>query len=348
MRICLCLAILALAVALSAGAVAADAPVESVRVFVIPVDGPIMRAPLLEALEKALVQAKEFKADIVVWRLNTPGGRVDLADKIIRMIEGIDWARTVAWVHGPDKQALSAGAYLCLATHAIYMTPGSTIGAATPFTKNSSGSAAVDEKFRSAFRARFRSLAESRGHPVAVADAMVDHTVSVVQVFLDGKPKLVTLEEAKRLEGEHKKDGTFKVGKIVSKPGKIVTLTSSEAEEFGVSEGQASTLEELVAALGYEKHTAKDAEWLTAWVEKESQESKDRFEKLRTAYNTLIQQAQMTPDPRKRRAVLQACAKALVEIEKLAQDPTNDVNVPREYLNNMKVRLQALYNASHR
>ncbi len=327
---------------------AASAPegLAPARLFVIPITGPIMHQPLVAGVEKALDQAREWKADVVVFRMNTPGGRVDLGDTLIRLIQNVDWAKTAAWVEGEDKQALSCGAYLCLATHAIYMVPGSTLGAATPFSKTSSGSAAVDEKFRSAFRARFRSLAQERGHPSAIADAMVDHTASAVQVFIGDEQHIVSIEEADRLKKEHPKD--FKMGKVISKPGKIVTLTSKEAVEFGVADAEVESLDAMAAAMGHPAHQARDAEWLPEWVDKEAKRIHDEFEKLRTSFNALIGQAQMTPDPRKRQVLLKGCAKTLLRIEKLAEDPTNDIRIPEEYLNNMKAQLQALYGASRR
>ena len=331
----------------TAGAEAEPADTATV-VFVLPIEGPIMTSALVEGIERGLSEAKSKGAAVVVFHMDTPGGRVDLGDKLIQMIGDVDWAKTVAWIEGGDKRALSCGAYVCLATHGIYMAPGTTIGAATPFRQNATtGSAQVDEKMTSAFRARFRSLAQERGHPSAIADAMVDDEVSVIQVFVDGQQQIVTEEVAKQLEQEHEKDGKFKRGKTISKEGKIVTLTSKEALEYGVCKAIAETEDDLMKALGLEDCAVTNLSWLSGWVEKKSQQAQERFEKLRTAYNTLIQQARMTPEAAKRRDLLKGCAKALVEIEKMANDPGNDVHIPQEYINNLKAQLQAFYGASH-
>jgi membrane-bound ClpP family serine protease len=139
---------------------ASAAKTGDVKVYLIPIYGPIEDYCIVEALEKALSEAKLKKPDVIVFHMNTPGGRVDLTDKMIKLIDSVDWATTAVWVDGPDKKALSAGAYLCLATSKIYMAPGTTIGAATPYSIGFFGAPEVNEKMVSAFRAKFRSLAQ--------------------------------------------------------------------------------------------------------------------------------------------------------------------------------------------
>ncbi|HUT57147.1 MAG TPA: hypothetical protein VNA25_04665 [Phycisphaerae bacterium] len=336
------------------------------RAYVIPISGPIMDNYLIDAIEKALKEAKVKKANLVIFRMNTPGGRVDLGDKIIQIIQGIDWATTVAWVQGDEKRSLSCGAFISLATHKIYMASGTIVGAATPF-RVMSGSAAVDEKMTSAFRARFRSLAQERGHPTAIADAMVDNSTSVVQVFLDGKQQLVTEEEAKQMEQEHKKEGTFKRGKTVSKPGKLVTLTSNEALEFGVVKGIADDEKALMQEMGFSQYTIDAADWLPDWVEKQSTAAKETIEKYRSAFNLHMDQA-IQNDPRHQSYTvkdlnrtfaddgkrwrhysdlclthLKQCATALTQLEKMSKDDHYQFAVPQEMINDMKTQMESHY-----
>ena len=196
------------------------------KVYILPVSGAIEHYAMVEALQKGAADAKKRGASVVIFRLNTPGGRIDLGEKIVDLVQQVDdWATTVAWVKGDENRALSCGAFIALATQKIFMAPGTTLGAATPFRTGLWG-AEIDEKLTSAFRARFRSLAQQRGHPVAIADAMVDNSVSVVQVFLDGKQVLVTSEEAAQMAKEYKDGDRFKRGKTVSERGKLITFTA--------------------------------------------------------------------------------------------------------------------------
>jgi hypothetical protein len=312
-------------------------------------------------VEKALKEAQDRRSEFVVLHIDTPGGRVDVTDRVIALLERANWTTVVAWVDGPEKRALSAGAYLCLTAHKIAMAPGATIGAATPYLRIGPF-AAIDEKFTSAFRARFRSLAQARGHPVALVDAMVDNQRTAVHVTVDGKSQIVTAEEARRMEQENK--DAFKRGRTISERGELVTLTSTEAREYGLSLGDAATLDELARLLGLEKYDVKEASWLPDWVKTETAKRAETIEKLRGAY-TYADKLARDNDPRggsyivefsgaftdggrvwrertdRCLAYLQQCAAALKELERLSKDERYDFPLEQEILNDMKVKMMA-------
>jgi hypothetical protein len=327
--------------------------------YVIPITGPIMDRPLVEALEKAIGEAKAKGAKIVIFRMNTTGGKLVLGDEIIRLTEKIDWATTVAWVSGEDKEALSLGAYISLAMHKIYMAPGTTIGAATPFVVGQyTGSAKVDEKMISAFRARFRSLCEQRGHEKAIANAMVDGTTSLVEAWVDGKKMIVTADDAKRLAEEHKDDGKFKRGRTINEPGKPITLTCQEALDYGISNGIAAADKDILTQMGIEPYLILTANWVPAWAEKEAAARKAKTEKLRSDFNTNLQKA-IASDPHRTMypshstawttgtdralAYLKECARILGEVEKLAKDKGYNLDISEEEINDLKARMEGLY-----
>jgi membrane-bound ClpP family serine protease len=333
-----------------------DKPAEP-RAFLIPISGPIENHALVEAIDKAIADAKKARATVIVLHMNTPGGRLDLTDKIIKSIEKIDWAPVVAWIEGTDKEALSAGAYICLATNKIYMAPGCTIGAATPYRSTFMGPSAVLEKFTSAFRAKFRSLAETRGYPPAVADAMVDASTSVVQVTLEGKMMLVSADEAKRLQDEHASDGKFKRGKTINSPGKLITLTTNEAVEFKICTSVVTTEAELAKTLGIDPGAVTEAKWLPTWVEKTTKDRKKQVDDLNNAFLTHWRQAQefdpdyfYTTGPSQQQqyaekciAQLKECAKVITELEKLCKDDRYDTDITQEDIDSMKARMEAIY-----
>jgi len=317
-----------------------------VRAFIIPIDCEIRHMCLIEALDRALGEAKDFKANLVIFRMNTPGGRVDIGDEIIKRIGDITWARTAAWVSGEDKRALSCGAYICLATHDIYMVPGATIGAATPFVVTV-GNVEVEEKFQSAFRARFRSLAEQRGHPKAIADAMVDRRVEVLQVFVNGEQKIVKPDEADELEKKCKnsKDLAFERGKTVSRADEIITLTSTEAKEFGLCKDIAETEDALMKTIGG-VIAVKQANWMPKWVEDTAKERLQEFETYRMAFRRFLSEAGYSSTVNARRDALQKCAKALMKIEQLNKNPYYDLRISQEEINSLKAELQAFYSTA--
>lgn len=135
--------------------------------------------------------------DLVVFHVNTFGGRIDAAVSIRDAILAAK-AHTVAFI---DKRAISAGALISLATDEIVMTHGATIGAATPIELKGGQMAPVEAKVVSYFRKEMKATAEAKGRRGDVAEAMVDAAVEVKEVG-DGKDTTLTLttEEALRLK----------------------------------------------------------------------------------------------------------------------------------------------------
>ena len=187
-------------------------------VYRIPVTGTIENG-LAPFVARSLSDAAAAGARLVVLDIDTPGGRVDAAERIADAIResSVD---VVAFV---NPRAWSAGAMIALAADQIWIAPGGAIGAATPI--DGSGTKA-SEKMVSAMRAEFRSLAEARGRNADIAEGMVDETLGA--------------------EG-------------VAAPGQLVSLTANQAIEVGYAEGQAASIDALLASLGIQGATVQSA-----------------------------------------------------------------------------------------
>ncbi len=178
----------------------------------------VVRVPITGTIEmglapfvaRALDDAAAAGAAAVVLDIDTPGGRVDAAWQIIDAVRDAS-VPVYAYV---NRRALSAGAMIALSAGELYMRPGSTIGAATPITGDGEK---ASEKMVSALRSDFRALAEERGFDPRIAEAMVDENVVV--------------------------DG-------ISEAGKLLTLTTDEAIEFGVANGQVEDFASLLDVVG--------------------------------------------------------------------------------------------------
>ncbi|MDT8435560.1 MAG: NfeD family protein [Gemmatimonadota bacterium] len=187
-------ALVALAAGLAGvtGPAAPRAPVQDTsQVVRVPVTGTI-ELGLAPFVARALSEAEAAGADLVVFEIDTPGGRVDAAWQIIDAVRDAE-VRTVAWV---NRRALSAGAMIALSADRIVMRPGGVIGAATPVTGEGRK---ASEKMVSAMRSEFRALAEERGLDPAIAEAMVDEEVEIPGVIEAGRLLTLTSEEAVRL-----------------------------------------------------------------------------------------------------------------------------------------------------
>lgn len=143
------------------------------RVVVIPVGEEDLITPArFEFMSRTLKRATEEGAEAVVFDLDTPGGLAwETTTLMMRDLEKLG-CRSIAYV---NPRALSAGALIAIATDAIYMSPASSIGAATPVlaggTKMDSAERA---KMNSATTAMARTAAKAKGHNPAVIEAMID------------------------------------------------------------------------------------------------------------------------------------------------------------------------------
>ncbi|NLM45222.1 MAG: nodulation protein NfeD [Firmicutes bacterium] len=161
------------------------------RVYVVKIDETVDKG-LVRYVDRAFREAAANDAAAIILELNTPGGLVDAAGRIQELIYDSE-IPVYAYVR---YNALSAGAFLALSCQALYMAPGSSIGAAE--IRDLSGEA-VDEKTVSAWESKMRTAAERQGKDPQVAAAMVRKEVEIDG--LDGPGELLTLtaEEAARI-----------------------------------------------------------------------------------------------------------------------------------------------------
>jgi len=154
-------------------------------VYVIPVEKEVERG--LEAfLKRTTEEAVEAHADEIIFEIDTPGGRVDSAGQIGKILQNLD-VPTTAFV---TNQALSAGSYIALNTDKIYMSPQATMGASGVI--NQDGSEA-DKKAQSAWKAAMKSAAESKGRNPIYAEAMADKDIDLPK-YGAPKGKFLTLD----------------------------------------------------------------------------------------------------------------------------------------------------------
>lgn len=98
--------------------------------YVVNAEGPI--TPSIQSyIRRAIEQAEVDGVEVLVIRLDTPGGSVDLTKDIIQRMVA---ARTpiVVYVAPSGAHAASAGTFITLAGHVAAMAPGTSIGAAAP------------------------------------------------------------------------------------------------------------------------------------------------------------------------------------------------------------------------
>lgn len=213
------------------------------KVYTFPINGDIMPAQQ-RLVSKCLTEAREQHADLVVIRMNTYGGLVNVADSIRTMILNYP---TPIWVY-IDNQAASAGALIALAADRIYMHPGGSIGAASVVDQNGQP---MPDKFQSFMRATMRATAESHGQVIE----RIENGDTIRRWWRDP-------QTAEAMVGRTVADSTTV---------NVLTFTSSEAVKNHFSEGTASSLEETLAQGGVETYTLTEyrpttLDRLLAWL----------------------------------------------------------------------------------
>ena len=179
-------------------------------VYRVPISGVIDNG-LAAFVSRAVATAVAAGASAVVLDIDTPGGRIDAAERIVDAVRGAT-IPVAAWV---NPRAFSAGAMIALAANRIYMAPAGVLGAATPVDgQGTKGS----EKIVSAMRAEFRALAEARGRNPAIAEAMVDEHLGVAGIVPAGQ---------------------------------LLTFTTAQALANGYAEAELASLDAVTAALGF-------------------------------------------------------------------------------------------------
>ena len=175
-------------------------------VYRIPIQDEVEKG-LHAFLQRAFSEAEEAGAKVVILDIDTPGGFVDSAQDIAKLMDETPLT-TIAFI---DNKALSAGAFLALHADEIYMAPNGSIGAAAVI--DGAGNAA-EEKANSAWRTAMIQAAESSNRNPQYALAMADNSIDLPQYRA---PK-----------------------------GELLTLSAKEAMEVNYSEGTFDTIDELI------------------------------------------------------------------------------------------------------
>ena len=236
-------------------------PEDLTRVYVIPFKTDVSEVAYKILKYKAQICRQE-KAQLVVLDITSPGGRLDMCNKIISLLtHELKEITTVAYV---NEHAYSAAAMIALACTDIVMKPGSKIGAASPVTGTGQAIPDADRaKYESAMRAEARQTAEDRGHSAILCESMITRGIEVwlIRDRATGELKLVDADDWKgKAAGTPPEknipaapaDAPWEYVRRIDKDDSPAALTTAEAKRIGLASAVCNTLDDALLQYGFE------------------------------------------------------------------------------------------------
>jgi membrane-bound serine protease (ClpP class) len=149
------------------------------RVLWLTADGPVSTV-MTEYIERGVRRAIQERYSLIVLQLNTPGGQIDLMERIVSALRQSS-IPVVVYVAPRGAMAGSAGTLITLAGHIAAMAPETAIGAASPVgSQGEDLNETMAAKEKEILRALVRSLTEYRPpEAVALAESTIEDARAV-------------------------------------------------------------------------------------------------------------------------------------------------------------------------
>ena len=216
------------------------------KVYHIPIEGTIDLG-LPPFIKRSITEAEENNAKVIIFEVNTFGGRVDAATQIKDAILDSK-VPTVAFI---NKRAISAGALISLSCEKVFMAGGATIGATTAVDMQGNK---ASEKVISYMREEMAATAEKRGRDKYIARGMVDEELEfpnkVVNEFINDGEVIDTIKTKVYylvIEGD-----TVTVDDIEGrKQGNLITLTTEQSLKYKIADASIENFEAVLDTLGF-------------------------------------------------------------------------------------------------
>jgi len=145
--------------------------------WVLPATG-VVDGVMAGYLTDAVAKAAREGAEVVVVKLNTPGGSLDATQQITSTFLEAE-VPVIVWVAPAGGRAASAGTFITLSANLAWMAPGTNIGAASPVSSSGEDiGGTLGEKVMNDAIANITAIADARGRPVDWAVSTVKEAKS--------------------------------------------------------------------------------------------------------------------------------------------------------------------------
>lgn len=195
----------------------------------IQIQGPIDTVKK-SYLSRRIEQARQDRVNLIFFQINSLGGIDTAADAVADMIVNIKDMKTVAFI---DDRALGVASLAALACHEIVFRKDAQMGDVHQLVTGRNGEVQeLDDRQIQSLARRAANLAEQKGHPVALARAMVDPAAVVVEAkdARTGTPCFVLQSQIQEEPGRY-------LDPVVRKEaGHALTVSGDEAATYGLGQ----------------------------------------------------------------------------------------------------------------
>ncbi|WZO99677.1 NfeD family protein [Isosphaeraceae bacterium EP7] len=181
-------------------------------------------------LRRRIEQARQEKANLIFFAMDSDGGIDKSADNIADLIVNTKDMKTVAFV---DGKAMGVAILVALACDDVVFLKGARMGDVRRLITGRRGqSEPLSDLQISSLASRAETLARQNGHPSAVARAMVDPE-SIVLRAKDHKTGAVVYVLRTQVEAE---PARYTVDETIKDAGDVLTVTGEDAASFGLGQ----------------------------------------------------------------------------------------------------------------
>ena len=195
----------------------------------IKLEGPLDTV-MVSYLARTVEQARQQKKNLLFLQIDSPGGSESVGDDLADKIAAIKDMKTVAYI---DDRATGVAALLPLACRDIIFKKSARMGDVRQMISGRNGQLHdLNDLMRASLAKKAALLARQKGHPEAVAIAMVDPDAEVIEATdsRTGGTKLILRSE---LEADRAR---YKAVQTRKERGLVLTVTSEDAESFGLGQ----------------------------------------------------------------------------------------------------------------
>ncbi|ADV62280.1 protein of unknown function DUF107 [Isosphaera pallida ATCC 43644] len=196
-----------------------------------------------DSLRRRILQARQAGHNLFLFEFDSNGGMITAADTLADTIAQLGEARTVAYVH----EAVNVATLPVFACDEIVMRTGARLGdiRSHQTRRNGSGTDLSDAEIN-LLADRLETLAKQNGHNPAIARAMVDPGITLVQAKDNDTGAVVILEES----AAQAQPQRYAVQGPWHKAGDVLGLSAEEAVAVNLASAKAENDETLLTHLG--------------------------------------------------------------------------------------------------